>query len=218
MLTFRQFFLIESPDFGSFTVGGLRYNFKIGSTNTTDEVCFTVFNDGKHVCTKDITAKDLLNSKRYLELITRADVNTRNLQFKKIAYTHLELRVAYIIKTFTIKSIDMFYEKWDELLQNIELEGRAWQKDNIWFVSTHGHKQTEHFIEIFEILNTFDFYIETKSGTRYINKESYLPSTTPLRQKSPQLQKRIEQLRQRLHLATGNEKKAIVSLLDYFDR
>jgi hypothetical protein len=218
MLTFRQFFLAESPDFASFTAGGLQYNFKVGGKNTSDEVCFTVLKDGECISTKDITQKDLQAATSFIDHIITTNVSSKKIQFKKTIYTHLELRAVYIVKKFSVKNLEEFYKKWDELLQNIEFEGRAWQKNDTWFVSIHGHRQTKNFIQVFEILDTFDFYLETRSGTRYINKESTLPTTTPLRQKSPQLQKRIEQLRQRLHLATGNEKKAIVSLLDYFDR
>jgi len=217
MLTFRQFFLTESPDFAKFIVNGLQYYFKIGSINTTNEVCFTVLKNGEYFSNKDFTTQDLRNSREYVDLIMTDSSQSVTLR-KKAIYTHIELRSAYIVKNSDIKTSKMFFKNWDELVDKIDFEGRAWEKDKTWFVSIHGDRQTNNIAKVFDLLNTFDFYLETKKGTRYFNKESYLPSATPLQQKSPQLQQRVEQLRRRLHLAHGNEKKAILSLLDYFDR
>jgi hypothetical protein len=217
MFTFKQFFLIESPDFATFIVNGLQYNFKLGGKNATQEICFTILKDGSYISSNDIDFSDFKKANKFINVLlpTSSFKNTVN---KTPFYTHIELRASFLLKTFEIGNTKEFLKRWDKLQNDIEIEGRAWQKNSMWFVSLHSNIETPNFVQIFKIINNYEFYLETKFNTRYINKDSFLPSSTPLKERSPHLQQKIDLLRRRLHLAVGDEKKAIISLLNYFDR
>lgn len=217
MYTFRQFFLIETPDFASFKVDGIRYNFKIDGSNSEREVCFTLLNTGEAITSDTVDKKQLSKAIEYIDLIV-PDTSLTKKWKNHTVHTHIELRAIHIVSKYTIKNSKDFFKQWENLQEKIESEGRAWQKAGMWFVSLHGYNETINFLQLFNILDTYEIYLETRTGTKYINKESFLPKTTPLQQKSPELRRRIEALRHRLHIAVGQEKKAIKSLLDYFDK
>lgn len=219
MLSFKRFFLFESPDSATFTYDGMSYTFALGTKSADDEICFTILNNGLFISSKDFTKEDIKRVENYTNvLLTNSPTGIR--LGRTSVYTHFEICTAYIIKNNNVTDKKDFLSKWNTLRASVDIEGRAWFKQSNWFVSLHGNKQSSNSVRIFDILNTYDFYFEDQQAgsTIHINRDTYLPVSTPLKQRSLNLQKKIQDLRSKLHITTGNEKKAIQSLLDYFDR